>query len=165
MIRSTFRIAEAPATVSVARAPETVIAQRYFYVVDLGSQAQPRYHHVDHLGVCTCPRQAQCPASQVIDHYWSQGGEALEAPPEGYNPLRPAACPRCGAETQFDPGLGSKVRGAGWRCVEGGSAHYWATMGKALAILHRENPWLFPPVQDEDGTLRYPGLLRSDICS
>jgi hypothetical protein len=38
-------------------------------------------------------------------------------------------------------------------------------MGKALAILHRDNPWLFPPVQDVDGTLRYPGLLRSEVIS
>jgi hypothetical protein len=90
----------------------------------------------------------------------------------------PAKCPICGSQTAYEAKNSSKRRGVGWRCLKGGTAHYWERMGQVLASKFAQNPWLFPPlvvregkqtlvwdgIQDGDQVL-YPGIRRSEMIT
>ena len=74
-----------------------------------------------------------CPAVRVVIEYLAVGGEHPSEPLTEYYPVTPARCPICGVEAAFDLKLSSRVRGAGWRCQNGGSEHYWEDRGNILA--------------------------------
>jgi len=147
----------------------------YFYTVDLGEGVSPRQHYIESSGCCTCYLGDQCPAVEMVQEYLTNGGDPAPEPPAGYYPAAPVKCPICGAQTVYDKSLSSKKRGAGWRCAESGSAHYWQKMGRVLQEKFAANPWLFPPVvirdkaqvaawegiQEGDRVLA-PGLLRAE---
>lgn len=150
----------------------------YCYAVDLGEGVQPRRHYVGPDLACACEILEACPAVRSVQEYLRAGGQPAPQPPPGYYPVRPARCPVCGDGTVLDARLSSKRRGSGWRCVSGGSAHYWDTMGKALAEKFAANPWLFPPVVLREGQqcfawdgvlesdqMLYPGILRTEVIT
>ena len=113
---------------------ETLVTiEGYFYRVDFGPEVSPRFHAVDRDQRCTCPQGESCPAVLAVIEYLAAGGEPPPEPPRGYYPVAPARCPICGAVAVFDLKLGSRVRGAGWRCSKGGAAHYWADRGDILS--------------------------------
>jgi hypothetical protein len=113
---------------------ETLVSiEGYFSRVDFGVEVRPLSHHVDHNQRCTCTLGESCPAVLAVIEYLAAGGAPPPEPPKGYYPVAPAHCPICGAAAFFDLKLSSHVRGAGWRCQNGGSAHYWEDRGKILA--------------------------------
>ena len=113
---------------------ETLVSiDGYFYRVDFGPEVSPRGHRVDRDQRCTCSLGESCPAVLAVIEYLAEGGEPPPESPLGYYPVAPACCPICGAEAFFDLELSSRVRGAGWRCSQGGSAHYWEDRGRIVA--------------------------------
>jgi hypothetical protein len=156
----------------------------YFYhvdfvnAVDIGSGNRSQAHRVGKDRRCTCYKGASCPAVTAVAEYLRSGGERAPDPPPGYYPVAPLSCPVCSAPTVFDNRLSSKRRGAGWRCIQGGSLHYWEAQVQVLRQKLAENPWLFPPVVIRNGaqilahdgildgdTVLYPGVLRAEIVS
>jgi hypothetical protein len=156
----------------------------YFYRVDfcnaddLRASLSAMTHRVSKEKRCTCYRSASCPAVSAVTAYLKAGGERAPDPPPGFYPVSPASCPICSAPTVFDHRLSSKQRGAGWRCTQGGSLHYWEDQVQVLKQRFAENPWLFPPVVIRDGTrilaydgildgdkVLYPGVLRAEIVT
>ncbi|HUI87361.1 MAG TPA: hypothetical protein VLX61_01425 [Anaerolineales bacterium] len=123
-IRSITHVADTPST-NASTSQATVMVAGYFYAVNLSDSAHPRHHHVAIHGECTCGLGRSCPAVQAVKDYLAQGGPRAERPPYGYYPVRPASCPVCGAQTLYEPSLSSRVRGAGWTCIQGGKSHYW----------------------------------------
>lgn len=140
----------------------TVTVTGYFYRVDFGPQVRPRFHTVGKDRACRCDLGKSCPAVQVVADYLRRGGERAPDPPDGYYPTPPLACPICGAETVFHPRLSSKYRGAGWRCKQGGTAHYWEDRGR-ISARNARREWLYPPVKDEAGNVIYPGVRLDDL--
>jgi hypothetical protein len=147
----------------------------YFYEVDFGPN-HPNVHRVGKNRRCTCPAGVTCPAVTAVVAYLKSGGERAPDPPLGYYPVAPMTCPICGTDAVYDRSLGSKQRGAGWRCNQAGSRHYWEDQVHALREKMAENPWHYPPVVIREGrrllayegiepadTVLYPGLLRSEI--
>ena len=113
---------------------ETLVStEGYFYRVDFGPEVSPRIHIVDCGQRCTCGLGESCPAVLAVIEYLAAGGEPPPEPPRGYYPVAPIQCPICGAVAVFDLKLSSRVRGAGWRCSQSGSAHYWEDRGRILA--------------------------------
>jgi len=110
-----------------------VTIEGYFYRIDFGPEIHPRSHLIDRDQRCACPLGECCPAVLAVIEYLAGGGETPPEPPRGYYPVAPARCPICGAEAYFDLKLSSRVRGAGWRCSQSGSAHYWEDRGRILA--------------------------------
>lgn len=119
-----------------------VSVERHLYRVDFGPGVRSRVHFVDHQQVCNCELGACCPAVLTVIEYLAEGGQAAISPEPGYYPTVPNACPVCGARCWFDNELSSKRRGAGWRCVQGDSSHYWQAHVSALAERVKTNPWL-----------------------
>ena len=105
----------------------------YFYRVDFGPEVSPRFHAVDYGQHCTCDLGESCPAVLAVIEYLEAGGEPPPEPPRGYYPVAPARCPICSAVAVFDLKLSTRVRGAGWRCSQGGATHYWEDRGRILA--------------------------------
>jgi hypothetical protein len=122
-----------------------VIVAGYFYRVEFvdsvgsGSGVTSYTHLVGKDRRCLCYQGASCPAVAVVAAYLKAGGARAPDPPTGYFPVAPAACPVCGAETIYDPHLSSKHRGAGWRCVNGGSLHYWEAHVRVLKMKAAES--------------------------
>ena len=113
---------------------ETLVSiDGYFYQVDFGPEVSLRSHRVDRDQRCECSLGKSCPAVLAVIEYLAAGGEPPPEPSLGYYPIAPARCPICGATAFFDLKLSSRVRGAGWLCAQGGSAHYWADRGHILA--------------------------------
>jgi len=110
-----------------------VTIEGYFYRVDFGPEVSPRFHAVDRDQRCSCPLGESCPAVLAVIEYLEAGGESPPEPPVGYYPVAPVRCPICSAAAVFDLKLSSRVRGAGWRCLQGGATHYWADRGQILA--------------------------------
>jgi hypothetical protein len=137
----------------------------YFYGVDLGYGVQPQHHRDGKDRKCTCGLGADCPAVQAVVDYLKAGGERAPDLSPGYFPVAPQACPICGEETYYVPGLSSKRRGAGWACVKGSESHYWQHHVNVLRGLFAANPWLFPPVVAEDGRVFYPGMRRDEVIT
>jgi hypothetical protein len=164
-----------PEAMQLALAEATIVVSDYFYAVDLGPSVRPQHHRVGKNAECTCFLAERCPAVDAVRAYLKAGGDRVPDPPPGYYPVHPAKCPICGAETAREPQLSSKRRGAGWRCLKGGTAHYWQKMGQVLAEKYAAKLWLTPPVvlragqqcfawegiQDGDQVL-YPGIRRSE---
>ncbi len=154
----------------------TVCISGYFYVVDLGPDVQPRFHHIGKDKRCTCSLGATCPAVSAVAGHLRHGGERTPEPPHGYHVLAPETCPICGAPAYFDAKLSTRHHGAGWGCSKKGSAHYWQERSRFLAEALAANPWRFPPVVVRNGEqinawdgilptdqVLSPGLLRADI--
>ncbi len=150
----------------------------YFYAVDLGADTRKQVHRVGKDRRCTCPQGTHCPAVAAVTEYLKAGGERAPDPPPGFYPVAPALCPICKAEAVYDPSLGSKHRGAGWRCRQTGSLHYWEVQVQVLAQNLAANPWLFPPVVIRQGAqlyaydgiepgdqVLYAGVLRQDVIT
>jgi hypothetical protein len=113
---------------------ETLVTiEGYFYRVDFGPEVNPHIHIVDCGQRCTCDLGESCPAVLAVIEYLAASGQPPPEPPRGYYPVAPMSCPICGAAAVFDLKLSSPVRGAGWRCLQSGSAHYWADRGQILA--------------------------------
>jgi hypothetical protein len=166
--KETLRLVEASEDVVI-----TVVG--YFYAVNFGP-SHPQTHRVGKNRRCTCPDGVSCPAVGAVVAYLKSGGERAPDPPPGYYPVAPMTCPICGADAVYDQNLGSKQRGAGWRCIQAGSRHYWEDQVSALRQKMADNPWYYPPVVVREGqrllayegikpddTVLYPGLLRSEI--
>jgi hypothetical protein len=128
----------------------------FFYAVDFGPEVRPQYHRVGKNAVCTCYLGELCPAVDVVRAYLAAGGQAPLDPPPGYYPVIPSKCPICQAKVTFDLQLSHAQRGAGWRCVAGGSAHYWQRMGQVLA-------WKFACKEAARQGLPPPELLPVDL--
>jgi hypothetical protein len=125
-------VASALLTVLKAGQAEAIIRpDGYFYRVDYGPGVTPQVHFVL-SGVCSCALGENCPATYLVENHLINGGEPTPEPPDGYYPVIPHTCPICGAITSFDLKLSSRHRGSGWRCTEGGAAHYWAAQGSSL---------------------------------
>jgi len=156
----------------------------YFYRVDfcngdeIKGSLHKSTHRVNKEKRCTCYRGADCPAVSAVAAYLKEGGERAPDPPPGFFPAAPSSCPICGKETLYDPSLDSKERGAGWRCIAGGSRHYWEVHVSVLKQNFAANPWHFPPVVMREGVrvlaydgilegdvVLYPGVLRADLVS
>ena len=171
-----------PLTELLAAAVVTITG--YFYSVDfsnmndLEASVRTRMHRVSKEKRCTCYGGASCLAVSAVAAYLRAGGERAPDPPPGYYPVAPASCPICGKETMYDPHLDSKQRGAGWRCISGGSRHYWEAHVLVLKQKFAANPWHFPPVVTREGmrilaydgiqegdVVLYPGVLRAEIVS
>jgi hypothetical protein len=128
---------------------ETLVTiEGYFYRADFGPEVSPRFHAVDCDQRCTCPLGESCPAVLAVIEYLAAGGEPPPEPPQGYYPVAPAYCPICGAAAFFYLKLSSRVRGAGWRCTQSGSAHYWVDRGNILAEKFAQNK-LLKPIQSD----------------
>lgn len=139
----------------------------YFYSVEFGDEYARNHHTAHRVGKdrrCTCPQGERCPAVAAVSAYLRAGGERAPDPPPGYYPVAPASCPICGAGTVFDNRLSSARRGAGWRCAQVGSLHYWEAQVGALRQKLAANPWLFPPVVVREGVhrLAYDGIQPGD---
>jgi hypothetical protein len=143
----------------------TVSVSGYFYVVNLGPDGHPQYHHVGKDRRCTCGLGLNCPAILAVADYLRSGGERAPDIPSGFFPVAPQTCPICGAETYYVPDLTSRRRGAGWACVKGSQAHYWLAHGESLRKALASNPWIYPPVVADDGRVLYPGLKREEIMT
>jgi len=154
----------------------TVCISGYFYVVDLGPDVQPRFHHISKDKRCTCLLGATCPAVSAVAGHLRRGGERTPEPPHGYHILAPETCPICGVPAYYDAKLSTRHHGAGWGCSKKGSTHYWQERSRFLAEALAANPWRFPPVVVRDGEqinawdgilptdqVLSQGLLRADI--
>jgi hypothetical protein len=156
----------------------------YFYAVELLDEAGARagsrssIHRVGKDRRCTCPKGSRCPAIAAVAAYLQAGGERTPDPPSGYYPVAPLICPICEAPAVFDLRLSSKQRGAGWRCKQAGSLHYWEAHVQVLRRNLAVNPWLFAPVVVRDGVQRlapegiqpgdvvlYPGVRREEVIT
>lgn len=148
----------------------------YFYVVDLGPDVHPRWHHISKDKRCTCALGSACPAVSIVATYLRNGGERTPDPPRGFYPEAPERCPICGASAYFEPKLTNKRRGAGWGCSKTGEKHYWSDRTRIIKEALAANPWRFPPVVVRAGeqinawdgiipgdNVLYPGLLRAEI--
>jgi len=114
--------------------PPDIRVSGYFYLVDFGDEVTPRYHPVGINGSCTCALGKKCPSVGYVREYLDNGGTRAARPRSpGFYPVPPARCPICGADVVADPKLGSRKRGIGWRCTEGGATHYWKRQGQLLA--------------------------------
>ena len=175
---STLMLHAHPEALQLAIMEANVTVVGYFYAVDFGSTVKPQQHRVGKNAVCSCYLAERCPAVEVVQAYLERGGARAPEPPAGYYPVCPAKCPICGSQTAYEARLSSKRRGAGWRCLKGGTTHYWERMGQALAGKFALNPWLFPAlvlregvqclawdgIQDGDQVL-HPGIRRSETIS
>jgi hypothetical protein len=154
----------------------TICISGYFYVVDLGSDVQPRAHHVGKDKRCTYPLGADCPAVSAVAGYLRRGGQRTPEPPPGYHVLAPETCPICDAPAYFEAKLSTRQHGAGWGCSKKGHSHYWQERSRFLAQALAANPWRFPPVVVREGQqinawdgilptdqVLSPGLLRAEI--
>ncbi len=150
----------------------------YFYDVTFDAGVPRQVHRVGKDRRCTCPQGAHCPAVAAVTEYLKAGGERAPDPPLGFYPVAPALCPICKAEAVYDPSLSSKRRGAGWRCRQAGSLHYWEDQVRTLRQKLAANPWLFPPVVIRKGAqlyaydgiepgdqVLYAGVLRQDVIT
>ena len=148
----------------------------YFYIVDLGPDVHPRWHHISKDKHCTCALGSACPAVSIVATYLRNGGERTPDPPRGFYPEAPERCPICGASAYFEPKLTNKRRGAGWGCSKAGEKHYWSDRTRIIKEALAANPWRFPPVVIRAGeqinawdgiipgdNVLYPGLLRAEI--
>ncbi len=170
------------------RSPDQRLDQRamvsvvgYFYSVEFTEDAHPNHRSAHRVGKdrrCTCPQGKRCPAVAAVAAYLRAGGARAPDPPPGYYPVAPASCPICGAPAVFDNRLSSAQRGAGWRCAQTGSLHYWEAQVQVLRQKLAANPWLFPPVVLRQGTrylaydgiqpgdsVLYPGVRREEVIS
>ena len=133
---------EDPARVSIAGCK---------YLVDFGQGCKPRYHRVNKEKHCSCGSPS-CPAIEAVRQYLLQGGR--RAP----DPLPP--CPICGAKVRRDPAWDGKyTHELGWRCTEGGLAHFLQQKLERIRKNWETNPYLLPPAPG------YPGVLRDEILT
>ncbi len=116
-----------PLVKSTQPGQSTVTVDGYFYIVNFGDPISSPHHHVGINGECTCTLGRLCPAVEEVRKYLRDGGKRADRPPFGFYPVIPAKCPikGCGARVYFDASLGSRNRGAGWRCSKAGADHYW----------------------------------------
>ena len=119
------------------------------YLVDFGSGARPRFHRVDKEKRCACGALS-CPAIEAVREYLLGGG--ARAP----DPLPP--CPVCGAKVVRDPAWdGRFTHELGWRCSQGGLAHFLQQKMERVRQNLRDHPYLLPPAPG------YPGVRRDEI--
>lgn len=159
-----------PDRVVVRRTINDLLANARVYVVghsygvDFGPGVRPRYHRVGKNKRCSCYLGSQCPAVSAVAQYLREGGKRAPEPPRGYFLAAPETCPVCGAPTRYDPSLNNPHWGAGWRCENGGSRHFWDYRSKLIQDVQGDNPWVFRPIVDETGKVVYPGVRRDDVA-
>jgi hypothetical protein len=128
-----------------------VMVQGYRYLVDWGAGVYPRFHSVSKDKVCACDRGSSCSAVAAVRTHLLSGGQRAPDPPSHYYEAVPVHCPLCRAAAIPDPAWDSLKHGKGWRCVQGGLAHYLdARMAHARQWFFRE--WIIPPAEN------YPGV-------
>ena len=119
------------------------------YLVDFGQGANPRFHRVNKEKHCSCGVSA-CPAIEAVRDYLLRGGQ--RAP----DPLPP--CPICGAKVNRDPAWdGRYTHELGWRCSQGGLAHFLQQKMERIWKNWQEHPYIIPPAPG------YPGVRRDEI--
>jgi hypothetical protein len=128
-----FSLRYDPIALRMVMAEADITILGYFYAVDFGPHVRPCQHRVGKNAICTCYLGELCPAVEVVRAYLANGGEQTPEPPPGYYPVFPLKCPICHSKVTYDNTLSSNTRGAGWRCVLGGSAHYWERMVQVTA--------------------------------
>lgn len=113
------------AKIDQAVVPANVIVVGSRYKVNLGFSVKPQVHLVDRLLRCSCSMGKDCPAVKAVAVYLQRGGQ------RAFDSMPP--CPICGAFTTRDRKWdGRYTHEIGWRCVEGGLAHF--LQAKALRI-------------------------------
>ena len=121
------------------------------YLVDFGQDVKPRFHRVNKEKHCSCG-VCSCPAVDAVRDYLLEGGQ--RAP----DPLAP--CPICGAKVNRDPLWdGRYTHELGWRCSQGGLAHFLQQKFNRIRKNWEENPYLIPPAPG------YPGVRRDEILT
>jgi hypothetical protein len=121
------------------------------YLVDFGQGVKPRFHRVNKEKHCSCGIPA-CPAIEAVRDYLLDGGQ--RAP----DPLPP--CPICGAKVSRAPMWDGKyTHEFGWRCTQGGVAHFLQQKMERICKNWKENPFLIPPALD------YPGVRRNEVLT
>jgi len=109
-------------------------------------------HLVEKNRTCSCGVK-NCRAITAVEEYLRSGGERA---PESLPP-----CPVCGGKTYRDRKWDGKyTRTLGWRCENGGLAHFLQAKAKRIQNNVNENPWLFQPILGQ-----YPGVLKSELMT
>jgi len=138
-------------------APIQVSIQGFAYRVWLPDDPA-RIHLVSKNKTCSCGRK-QCTAIQAVHDYLKDGGVRAPQPP---------VCPICGGKTVEAPQWLDTVngkKGFGWRCENGGLAHWMQTKTDRIRRQLAAHPWLFAPVYDENGICVYTGVRRSEVLT
>ncbi|NMC84438.1 MAG: hypothetical protein GYA58_04045 [Anaerolineaceae bacterium] len=131
--------------------PIRISIQGCEYLVDFGQGVNPRFHRVNKEKHCSC-NTPSCPAIDAVREYLLDGGQ--RAP----DPLPP--CPICGAKVSRDPKWDGKyTHELGWRCSQGGVAHFLQQKMERIRKNWQEHPFLIPP------TPGYPGVRRDEILT
>lgn len=105
--------------------PTNVIVVGSRYKVNFGPSAKSQVHLVDRQKQCSCSLGKDCSAVKDVEVYLQSGGQ------RAFEPMPP--CPICGAPTLRDHKWdGRYTHEIGWRCFEGGLAHF--LQAKALRI-------------------------------
>jgi hypothetical protein len=108
-------------------------------------------HIVDKQKTCSCG-DTQCWAIMAVAEYLVQGGQRA--------PLSLPVCPICGAVTIPDKAWdGKHTHEPGWRCSEGGLAHFLQVKMERIRRNWQQNPWIIPPSEG------YPGVRREDMLT
>jgi hypothetical protein len=121
------------------------------YLVDFGSGANPRYHRVNKEKHCSCGASS-CLAIEAVRDYLLEGGQRA--------PDSLPSCPICGAKVSRDRAWDGKyTHEVGWRCSQGGLAHFLQAKMDRIRKNWQENPYLLPPAPG------YPGVRRDKILT
>jgi hypothetical protein len=138
---------------------------QYGYRVDYGAKATPQYHYISKKRFCHCPLGAECPAVQAVANYLRGGGQRAPDYPETYWPTVPNQCPVCGAACEAHARYDFPTHGTGWRCLAGGTVHFWEALAQPLIRLANagRSPFVLEPVWDAAGNLMYPGVTHEEM--
>ncbi len=121
------------------------------YLVDFGQGVKPRCHWVNKEKHCSCG-DSSCPAIEAVRDYLLEGGQRAPDP----LPL----CSICGAKVSRDPTWDGKyTHELGWRCSQGGLAHFLQQKMERIRKNWQEHPYLIPPAPG------YPGVRRDEILT
>ena len=130
--------------------PVTPAGKGFQVALPTGADRALEAHYVD-AGVttCSCHRGSRCPALREVRDYLAAGGMKATEPvtsEKRNNDQLPASCPVCGAAVHRDYFGGRR----GWRCEQGGLAHYYQTRYQHL------QSWFTRPASERWVTLATP---------
>jgi len=112
------------------------------YLVDFGSDSEPRFHRVNKNKQCSCGA-ADCEAIDAVRFYLQVGG-ARAPDPEGMPP-----CPICGNKTYRDRNWDGKyTKELGWRCTKGGLRHFLEAKAERIKRTLQKIPGSYLPHLD-----------------
>src|SRR3989304_5617000 len=164
-VKSTKVRARPVVSMSVAEAmkqkiiPE-VFVYGYAYTVDWGENVSPRTHHVSKSRICDCQMGDKCQSVESVKNHLQTGGRRAPDYPDDLWAEIPNKCSICGEACEAYPPLDFKEHGVGWKCLKGGTLHYWQTRARSFQQIPK-SPWLFRPVLRDRATI-YPGVSLED---